>query len=101
MDATRSMQILALCSWLVFVMGTTTVLGDDGAPAAGQAPGGFAQMQFAREPPYWGESDHSYNDQYHWTDGQGNYRHSNDSTYNPNVGAGGGPTWQRMEPAGR
>lgn len=51
--------------------------------------------------PYWGESDHSYNEQYHWTDGQGNYRHSNDSTYNPNVGAGGGPTWQRMEPAGR
>jgi hypothetical protein len=26
---------------------------------------------------------------------------SNDSTYNPNVGAGGGPNWQRMDPAGR
>jgi len=51
--------------------------------------------------PYWGESDQSSNQQYHWTDGSGNYQHSNDSTYNPNVGAGGGPTWQRMEPADR
>jgi hypothetical protein len=51
--------------------------------------------------PYWGESEQSYNEKYHWTDGQGNYQHSNDSTFNPNIGAGGGPTWQRMEPADR
>jgi len=51
--------------------------------------------------PYWGESEQSYNQRYHWTDGQGNYKSSNDSTYNPNIGAGGGPTWQRMESAGR
>lgn len=49
--------------------------------------------------PYWGESEQSYNQRYHWTDGQGNYRSSNDAGYNPNVGAGGGPTWQQMEPA--
>jgi hypothetical protein len=53
------------------------------------------------QDPYWGESEHSYNQQYHWTDGQGNYRHSNDAMYDPNIGAGGGPTWQRMEPAAR
>lgn len=53
------------------------------------------------QDPYWGESEHSYNQQYHWTDGQGSYRHSNDPAYDPNVGAGGGPTWQRMEPARR
>lgn len=50
------------------------------------------------QDPYWGESEQSYNERYHWTDGHGNYRSSNDSGYNPNIGAGGGPTWQRMEP---
>lgn len=48
--------------------------------------------------PYWGESDQSYHQRYHWTDGSGNYRSSNDASFNPNIGAGGGPTWQRMEP---
>ena len=51
--------------------------------------------------PYRGESEQSYQQRYHWTDGAGNYRSSNDATYNPNIGAGGGPTWQRMEPVGR
>jgi hypothetical protein len=51
--------------------------------------------------PYWGESEQSYHRRYHWTDGSGNYRSSNDPSFNPNIGAGGGPTWQRMEPAGR
>ena len=51
--------------------------------------------------PYWGESEQSYNQQYHWSDGSGHYQGSNDSTFDPNVGAGGGPTWQRMEPADR
>jgi hypothetical protein len=50
------------------------------------------------QDPYWGESEQSYNQRYHWTDGHGNYRSSNDSGYDPNIGAGGGPTWQRMEP---
>ena len=49
--------------------------------------------------PYWGESEQSYLQRYHWTDGSGNYRSSNDAGFNPNVGAGGGVTWQRMEPA--
>lgn len=49
--------------------------------------------------PYWGTSDHSYTDKYHWSDGQGNYRHSNDAGFNPNVGAGGGPSWTLMTPA--
>ncbi|HVF64107.1 MAG TPA: hypothetical protein VNE58_08940 [Casimicrobiaceae bacterium] len=49
--------------------------------------------------PYWGESERSYHQRYHWTDGHGNYRSSNDASFNPNVGAGGGVNWQRMEPA--
>lgn len=49
--------------------------------------------------PYWGESERPYSQRYHWTDGSGNYRSSNDASFNPNIGAGGGPTWQRMEPA--
>jgi hypothetical protein len=51
--------------------------------------------------PYRGESEQSYQQRYHWTDGSGNYRSSNDPSFNPNVGVGGGVTWQRMEPAGR
>ncbi len=47
--------------------------------------------------PYGGESEVSSQKGYHWTDGNGNYRGSNDPSFNPNVGAGGGPTWRRME----
>ena len=36
------------------------------------------------DDPYYGTSQHSYNEQYHWTDGYGSYRNSNDPTYNPN-----------------
>jgi hypothetical protein len=49
--------------------------------------------------PYWGTSEQSNQQRYHWTDSFGNYRSSNDPNFNPNVGAGGGPTWQRMDPA--
>ena len=49
--------------------------------------------------PYWGTSERSYLNRYHWTDGSGNYRSSNDASFNPNVGTGGGVNWQRMEPA--
>jgi hypothetical protein len=47
--------------------------------------------------PYYGTSQHSINEQYHWTDGYGNYRHSNDGTYNPNQHENG--DWQLMTPA--
>lgn len=47
--------------------------------------------------PYWGESAQSSAHSYHWTDGQGNYRASNDPTFNPNIGGGGGPNWTRMD----
>ena len=47
--------------------------------------------------PYWGTSERDSNFSQHWTDGQGNYRASNDASFNPNVGAGGGANWQRME----
>src|SRR5262249_55685596 len=53
------------------------------------------------QDPYWGESEQVYAQRYHWTDGYGNYRSSNDPSYNPNIGAGSGPTWQLMQPAGR
>jgi hypothetical protein len=48
--------------------------------------------------PYWGTSDRDSNYSHHWTDGQGNYRASNDPSFDPNVGAGSGPNWQRMTP---
>ncbi len=51
------------------------------------------------EDPYWDTSDRDSNYRYHWTDGQGNYRASNDASFDPNIGTGGGPNWQRMESA--
>lgn len=49
------------------------------------------------QDPYWGTSEHAYTEKYHWTDGQGNYQHSNDAGFNPNVGGTG--SWQLMQPA--
>jgi hypothetical protein len=48
--------------------------------------------------PYWGSSDRDSQYSHHWTDGQGNYRASNDPAFNPNVGGASGATWQRMQP---
>jgi hypothetical protein len=41
--------------------------------------------------PLWGTSQHSYTEQYHYTDGFGNYKHTND----PNANLG--PDWQLMQ----
>jgi len=70
--------------------------------AAASSGDGFSQAMRGTQrmkDPYWGESERPASESYHWTDGQGSYRSSNDPSFNPNVGAGGGPTWQRMEPA--
>ena len=69
--------------------------------AAASSGDGFSQAMRGTQrmkDPYWGESERPASESYHWTDGQGSYRSSNDPSFNPNVGAGGGPTWQRMEP---
>jgi rhodanese-related sulfurtransferase len=73
------------------------------ATAAGSTSSNDAFSQYMRgttrmEDPYWGTSERDSNYSHHWTDGQGNYRASNDASFNPNIG-GGGPNWQRMEPA--
>jgi hypothetical protein len=44
--------------------------------------------------PYWGQSQHSSNYDYVWSDGAGSYRYSNDSTFNPNMNSNG--NWQLM-----
>jgi len=49
------------------------------------------------QDPYWGESDQPYDYQYHWTDGQGGYKHSNDLGDNPNIGST--RNWSLMQPA--
>jgi hypothetical protein len=69
------------------------------APSARDGFSEYIRGVETMKDPYWGTSQQSYNQKYHWTDGQGNYRSSNDSGFNPNVGAGGGATWQKMEPA--
>ncbi|MEO8459580.1 MAG: hypothetical protein ABI451_03535 [Dokdonella sp.] len=47
--------------------------------------------------PYWGTSDQSYTSTYHWTDGSGNYQHSDDPSFNPNINANN--NWTLMTPA--
>lgn len=49
------------------------------------------------DDPYYGTSQHSSTETYHWTDGYGTYRHSNDPSYNPNASESSG--WQLMTPA--
>ena len=49
--------------------------------------------------PYYGESQQDYNYQYHWTDGSGQYQHSNDPFFNPNIGSN--QSWTIMEPKKR
>ena len=49
------------------------------------------------DDPYYGTSQHAYTEKYHWTDGYGSYRNSNDATYNPNQTENG--NWQVMQPA--
>ncbi len=49
--------------------------------------------------PYYGESQQDYNYQYHWTNGSGEYQHSNDPFFNPN--AGSNQNWTIMEPKKR
>jgi hypothetical protein len=51
------------------------------------------------DDPYWGESQQDYNYRYHWTDGFGNYQHSNDAFFNPNIGSS--QNWTLMEPKKR
>jgi hypothetical protein len=48
------------------------------------------------DDPYYGTSQHAYTEKYHWTDGYGRYRNSNDATYNPNQTEKG--DWQIMQP---
>ncbi len=47
------------------------------------------------DDPFWGQSQHSNLEQYHWTDGYGNYANTNDSNYNPSADSPG--NWQLMQ----
>ena len=44
--------------------------------------------------PYWGQSQHDNTQQYHWTDGYGSYRNTNDVNANPNQTENG--SWTLM-----
>ena len=45
---------------------------------------------------YSGESQQDSNFRYHWSDGAGNYQHSDDPFFNPNIGST--QSWSIMEP---
>jgi len=49
------------------------------------------------DDPYWGTSQHSSTEKYHWTDGYGSYRNSSAGDYDPNKSEKG--QWQLMPSA--
>lgn len=72
--------------------------------AAGEASGRSTTAKFddyvrgveTVDDPYYGTSQHASTESHHWTDGYGNYRHSNDVNANPNQTESG--NWQLMTP---
>ncbi len=73
-----------------------------GAGSGSTRTGNDAQDDYIRgvetmNDPDTGTSQHSFLEKYHWTDGYGNYRNSNDASYNPNHAENG--DWQLMTPA--
>ena len=48
------------------------------------------------DDPYWGTTQRSVTEEYHWTDGYGSYKDSNDPTYDPNKQER--TAWQLMQP---
>lgn len=79
-----------------------TPSGGAGSSQSGGGEGRSANDKFddyvrgvvTTDDPYWGQSQHSLNQQYHWSDGYGNYRHSNDASDDPSKHENG--DWQLM-----
>jgi hypothetical protein len=72
-----------------------------GAGSSGQYNASDQFSQYIRgttrlEDPYSGTTERDSYYKHHWTDGQGNYRASNDVGFNPNIGGSPGQTWQQM-----
>jgi hypothetical protein len=76
-----------------------------GSSRSGGAGGGGGVDKFddlirgveTTDDPYYGTSQHSTMETYHWTDGYGSYRNTNDPGANPNVTDSG--TWTLMPPS--
>ena len=76
-----------------------------GGGAAGGAAGRSPSDKFddyvrgvdTTDDPYYGTSQHASNEQYHWTDGYGSYRNTNDPSYDPNQSEVG--SWKLLQPA--
>lgn len=70
--------------------------GDASAPSTSDAFDEYVRGVETVKDPFYGESQQDYNYQYHWTNGSGEYRHSNDPFFNPNIGST--QNWTIMEP---
>ncbi len=75
-------------------------------PSGGSAEGRFSADKFddyvrgvdTVDDPYYGTSQQSSNEQYHWTDGYGGYRNTNDASYDPNQKENGSWTLMKAVP---
>jgi hypothetical protein len=71
---------------------------DSGRSSSNEAFSDYIRGVGTVQDPYYGESKQDANYQYHWTDGSGSYRHSNDPFFNPNIGSTG--DWTLMQKKG-
>jgi len=62
---------------------------DSGRLSSNEAFSDYIRGVETVQDPHYGESKQDANYQYHWTDGSGSYRHSNDPFFNPNIGSTG------------
>ena len=68
--------------------------GGTGARSANDKFDDYVRGVTTTDDPYHGTSQHSSNESYHWTDGYGSYRNSNDPSYNPGQSENG--SWTLM-----
>jgi hypothetical protein len=68
--------------------------GGAGARSANDKFDDYIRGVTTTDDPYYGTSQHSSNENYHWTDGYGSYRSSNDASYNPGQSESG--NWTLM-----
>jgi hypothetical protein len=84
---------------LATIDGRLRASGGGGAISSGRAPGAsfddYIRSVETTNDPYYGTSQHANTEQYHWTDGYGGYRNTNDPSANPNTTESG--SWTLLQ----
>jgi len=104
----RSMAISRQNDALINTMDTNRIAANARSAAKSRSPGGdgFTFDDYVRGTERMndpssstGQSAHSYNDTYHWSDGNGHYQNTSDPSFNPNVGSN--QNWTQLSGVGQ